>query len=70
MEHQPDKATYYCLNCDKDWPCDPAREYLLTSTPDPVQLAMRLRIELEDAAYVLAHEPPVVLFDRFLKWSR
>jgi hypothetical protein len=68
--HQPDPATYDCLSCEKPWPCDPAREYLLLSTPDLVQLNVRLWLELETAAGVLGHEPPAVLFERFLKWAR
>jgi hypothetical protein len=68
--HQPDQATYDCVACDKPWPCDPAREHLLGSTPDAVQLSMRLWTELEHAAGPLRHELPAVLFDRFLKWSR
>ncbi|MBB2940622.1 hypothetical protein FB565_000326 [Actinoplanes lutulentus] len=70
IKHQPDRATYNCLSCDKAWPCDPAREYLVASTPDPVQLAMRLWMEIEDAAHVLADESPAALFERFLKWAR
>ncbi|MEU4557191.1 hypothetical protein AB0F72_02295 [Actinoplanes sp. NPDC023936] len=69
MDHQPDPSTYNCLSCAKEWPCDPAREHLKATTSDPVQLAMRLWDELEDAAHVLANEPPSVLFERFLKWT-
>jgi len=69
-EHQPDSATYRCRACAQSWPCGPARTYLLATTPDPVQLAMRLWDELERAAGVLTDEPPVHLFERFLKWSR
>jgi hypothetical protein len=68
--HQPDSATYDCRVCVQKWPCAPARRYLLATTPDRVQLAMRMWDELESAAGVLGHEPPVHLFDRFLKWSR
>ncbi|GID51118.1 hypothetical protein Aca07nite_83930 [Actinoplanes capillaceus] len=69
-EHQPDPATYDCLACEKEWPCDPAREFLLLSTPDRVQLAIRMWTELEHAAGVLRAEPPSVLFERFLRWAR
>jgi hypothetical protein len=69
-EHRADSATYDCLACEKAWPCDPAREYLLVSTPDAVQLSIRMWMELEKAAGVLQCEPPGVLFDRFLRWAR
>ncbi|GIE29400.1 hypothetical protein Ait01nite_024450 [Actinoplanes italicus] len=69
-EHQPDPATYDCRSCDRTWPCDPAREHLLSTTPDAVQLGIRLWAELENAAAVLRHEPPSVLFERFLSWAR
>jgi hypothetical protein len=70
VDHQPSPATYDCRSCERPWPCDAAREYLASTTPDTVQLGMRLWVELEQAAAVLRHEPPAVLFDRFLKWAR
>jgi hypothetical protein len=69
-DHRPDTATYDCRACGHKWPCAAARTYLLATTPDPVQLAMRLWDELEAAAGVLADEPPAHLFERFLRWSR
>lgn len=69
-EHQPDPATYDCRACAQKWPCPPAREYLLATTPDSGQLGMRMWGELEAAARVLADEPPGRLFERFLGWSR
>jgi hypothetical protein len=68
--HQPDRGTYDCVACEKPWPCHPAREHLLGSAPNVAQLSMRLWTELEQAAGPLRHEPPAVLFDRFLKWAR
>jgi hypothetical protein len=68
--HQADPASYDCRSCELPWPCEPAREYLLSTTPDAVQLGIRLWVELEQAAGVLRHEPPSALFDRFLKWAR
>lgn len=68
--HRADPATYDCLSCDKPWPCDPAREYLVTSTPDRVQLATHLGAELERAVGVLRHEPPAALYERFIEWTR
>jgi hypothetical protein len=70
LEHLPDPATYDCLGCEKPWPCDPAREHLKTNVADLVHLATLLWTELEQAAPVLRHEPPTVLFERFLRWSR
>jgi hypothetical protein len=69
-DHQPDPASYDCRSCERPWPCDPAREHLISTTPDAVQLGIRLWMELEHAAAVLRHEPPSVLFDRFLRWAR
>lgn len=70
FEHQPDPETYDCRACRQKWPCAAARRYLLATTPDPIQLAMRLWTELERAAAVLVDHPPKQLFERFLKWSR
>jgi len=69
-EHQPDAKTYDCRACAQQWPCDASRMYLMASTPDAVQLAIRLWDELERAAGVLFDVPPRLLFERFLKWSR
>ncbi|GIE80926.1 hypothetical protein Aph02nite_68760 [Actinoplanes philippinensis] len=67
--HQPDPATYACLACTLPWPCTPARDYLVASTPDRVQLAMRMWDELEKVAG-LDGQHPADLFDRFLRWMR
>jgi hypothetical protein len=68
-EHQPDPATYACGACALPWPCAPARDYLIATTPDHVQLAMRMWDELERAARALADRHPADLFDRFLRWT-
>jgi hypothetical protein len=68
-EHQPDPLTYACSACTLPWPCAPARDYLVATTPDRVQLAMRMWDELEKVAG-LADQHPADLFDRFLRWMQ
>ena len=68
LEHQPDPATYNCRGCGKPWPCAPERERL-AATMDPIDLGTRMWTELEQAAEVLAAEPPGALFDRFMAWT-
>lgn len=69
-DHLPDRATYDCHACGKPWPCDPAREHLMTHMPDRIDRAIRLWDELENAIYTLPPEPLDVLLDRFLRWAR
>ncbi|MEU4560576.1 hypothetical protein AB0F72_19545 [Actinoplanes sp. NPDC023936] len=70
VSHLPDRATYDCVRCNQEWPCETAREYLKESTPDPVQLAIRLWVELDEAVLVLSQQAPAALFQRFLRWAR
>lgn len=69
--HQVDRITYQCLACDRPWPCDPAREYLLvTMGDDRPQLTIRMWDDLEDAALgPLRYEPVADLVERFVRWT-
>ena len=67
-DHTADPWTYLCCVCAEPWPCPQATEYLINSTPDRVQLAIRMWEELDRAIEVLGYLPPAELFRRFLKW--
>jgi hypothetical protein len=67
--HIADRPSWDCLACVKSWPCDPAREALATQM-DPVQLAMYLWSNLEEAAGDLPDMPVGEAFDRFISWTR
>ncbi|GGN15074.1 hypothetical protein FHR83_004693 [Actinoplanes campanulatus] len=62
------KIDWDCLACGRPWPCDPAREDLLT-THDAVQLRIAMWDALEEAARILPHTPAAELFERFLHWT-
>ena len=67
--HIADRPSWDCVACVKPWPCDPAREALATQM-DPVQLAMYLWSNLEEAAGDLPDMPVGEAFDRFISWTR
>lgn len=69
-EHKPDPSTYLCCECAEPWPCTLATEYLIVSTPDRLQLALRMWKELNQAIDVIGDLPPAELFRRFLRWVR
>jgi hypothetical protein len=66
-EHRPAPSTYDCRACHEAWPCEPARQYLITTTPDRLQLLWRMASELEAASLVL--DAPD-LWHRFVGWAR
>ncbi len=68
-EHIAARPSWDCLSCGKAWPCDPAREDLVTQL-DPVQLAIYLWINLEEAAGDLPDMPVAEAFARFIAWTR
>lgn len=69
VEHLANRRSWDCLACDKPWPCDPARERLAAEL-GPVQLAVYMWANLEEAAGHLPDLPISEAFDRFLAWTR
>lgn len=69
VEHLAHRPDWDCAACGKPWPCDPARERLRAGL-SPVQVAMYMWGNLEEAARDLPDLPVSEAFDRFLKWTR
>ena len=68
-EHAAERPSWDCRACGKPWPCDPAREAML-SEMNRVSLAIFMWINLEEAAGDLPACPASELFDRFLNWTQ
>jgi hypothetical protein len=69
VEHTAGRPSWDCRACGKPWPCDPARESLL-SEMDRSSLAIYMWANLEEAVGNLPGGPPGELFDRFIHWTR
>ena len=67
-EHTAQRPSWDCRSCSKAWPCDPARERLI-SEMDRVSLAVFMWANLEEAAGQLLQTPPSELFERFIGWT-
>lgn len=67
-EHIADRPSWDCRTCGKEWPCDPARERLV-SEMDRISLAIFMWLNLEEAVGHLAPGPTSELFDRFISWT-
>ncbi len=70
MEHRPNRPSWDCGACGKDWPCDPAREELAAEYRDGVQLAMVAWDYLEAFCHDQPAGPVGEMFDRFIAWTR
>lgn len=68
-EHIAARPSWDCLSCGRAWPCNPAREDLATQL-DPIQLAIHMWTNLEDAAGDLQDMPVTEAFERFIAWTR
>ncbi len=68
-EHLADRPGWDCRSCGKTWPCDPAREHLMTEL-SPTWLRIHMWLRLEEAAADIPHLTPSELFERFLHWAR
>ncbi|MEU4623394.1 hypothetical protein AB0G04_25910 [Actinoplanes sp. NPDC023801] len=66
--HVPHRSSWDCLACAEPWPCDPAREELMTEM-DTVRLATYMWEQLEEAVRGLPPTPAVETFERFIKWT-
>lgn len=69
MDHIPDRPSWDCRACTRDWPCDPAREHLAAELP-PVQLGVYAAVTLGEAVQDMPATPPAELYDRFIGWTR
>ncbi|WP_431881958.1 GNAT family N-acetyltransferase [Micromonospora chalcea] len=58
-----------CADCGKDWPCAPARQEMILSTP-PASLGMQMASDMTAAARDLPNLTPAELHRRFLGWLR
>jgi hypothetical protein len=67
-EHVAERPSWDCRSCGKAWPCDPARERLISEL-DRVSLAIFMWIILEEAVGDLPREPASDLFERFVRWT-
>lgn len=68
-EHVAKRPSWDCRLCAKPWPCDPAREALVTEM-DRVTLAIYMWLNLEEAVLDMPHGPASELFERFIRWTR
>jgi hypothetical protein len=68
-EHVAERPSWDCRACGNPWPCDPAREALVTEM-DRVTLAIYMWSNLEEAAMDMPRGPVSELFERFIRWTR
>lgn len=69
IPHQPERPTWDCNTCGKEWPCDPARERMVSEGTGP-SLAAVMWMYLEDAVQELPALTAPETFDRFISWTR
>lgn len=74
-EHLPQRPTWDCLACEQPWPCDPAREQLVTEFQHmryslTAYMAGQYGRALEDLRQSLAADIPPDLHERFFAWTR
>ena len=74
MEHVPIRPAWDCAACDQSWPCDPAREELVSELGVGTELAQRAWNDLEqyviDASRAPGRLPYGEAFERFISWTR
>jgi hypothetical protein len=71
IEHVPERPSWDCRRCGKDWPCDPARdelrrEYAEYPTVTAFYLSSQQHDYLDDTPDFSMDE----LYDRFFGWVR
>lgn len=69
ITHQPLRPSWDCDTCDRSWPCDSARERMVSEGAG-VSLAIVMWGYLEDAVQELPSMPAAEVFDRFISWTR
>ena len=74
MVHVAMRPSWDCVACGKDWPCDPAREELVTELGDGTELAKRAWDSLEQYCVDASRDPGRLpfgeAFERFIAWTR
>jgi len=68
--HHPRRPDWSCESCELDWPCDPARERLMSETGGGTHLAMLMACHLEEFVGDSPGVPVGEAFDRFIAWTR
>lgn len=74
-EHLPHRPTWDCLACERPWPCDPARERLISEFRRhryslTAYMAGHYGSALNDMAGPSAADIPPDLHERFFSWTR
>ena len=67
--HQPRRPDWRCTCCNREWPCVPARAYMLDSW-EPTSRAMTMGARLAQACQDMPDAPAGELYRRFLGWVR
>ena len=69
--HLPARPSWDCVACGRPWPCDPAREHLVSSTESATSLTVYMYGYFQEANTQLPPPaPPDELYERFLAWTR
>ncbi|GLH97333.1 hypothetical protein Pa4123_26080 [Phytohabitans aurantiacus] len=71
-QHTPQRPSWDCSCCGKDWPCSPARIQLSEQYgPRRTDLAVYMAVQLGHAAGDLpAATTSTQLYERFIEWTR
>lgn len=67
--HAPDRPSWACAGCGLAWPCPQVRAALLLLLPVP-QVAAGMWAQLTLAAPELPEAGALVLWERFVAWTR
>lgn len=69
IPHQPERPSWDCDTCGRQWPCDPARERLISEGTGP-SLAAVMWMHLEYAVEEMPQMTGGEIFERFISWTR
>ena len=70
MDHPPNRPSWDCKACGRDWPCDRAREELAGDTPGRVYLAVLMWSFFEQFLLDNGPGPLSEVYERFMGWTR
>jgi hypothetical protein len=68
--HLPNRPSWDCQACGKDWPCDPAREYIAQQSPTSVYLSIMMWAYFEQFLLDNGPGPLSEVYERFMGWTR